>query len=348
VTPALGVVLPGNVDDPASPSGGNRYDRRVCDELGKDHDLWEITVAGSWPRPTGAQRAKLTRRLAALPDGAVVLLDGLVACAVPEVLEPEADRLRLVVLVHLALGDETGLSPQEAAQLTALERRTLHAAGAVIATSVGAARHLIERHDLSADRVHVAAPGVDPAPPATVREPGGRLLCVAAVTPRKGQDVLVDALTRLEDLAWECVCVGALDRAPDFAQRVAEVTARVRFVGTRAGDVLAEAYANADLLVLPSRAETYGMVVTEALARGVPVLGTAVDGVPEALGAAPGGALPGMLVPAGDPAALAAALRAWLTDAGLRRRLRAAAAARRETLQGWDKTARDLAEVLFG
>jgi glycosyltransferase involved in cell wall biosynthesis len=346
VTPALGVVLPGNVDDPASPSGGNRYDRRVCDELRSTRELWEIAAAGSWPRPTAAQRAKLARRLAALPDGTDVLLDGLVACAVPEVLESAARRLRLVVVVHLALGDETGLASQEAAELTALERRALHAADAVVTTSAGAARHLSERHDLPADRVHVAAPGVDPAAPATAVETGERLLCVAAVTPRKAQDVLVEALAGLQELTWGCVCVGALDRAPAFAKRLVRANDRVRFVGPRSGQSLADAYANADLLVLPSRSETYGMVVTEALARAVPVLATAVDGVPEALGTAPDGTPPGMLVPPGDPAALAAALRAWLTDGGLRQRLRTAAAGRRETLRGWDATARDLAEVL--
>jgi glycosyltransferase involved in cell wall biosynthesis len=120
----------------------------------------------------------------------------------------------------------------------------------------------------------------------------------------------------------------------------------VRFVGTRTGAALDAAYADADLLVLPSRAETYGMVVTEALARGIPVLATAVDGVPEALGAAPDGSRPGMLVPPGDAEALAVALRRWLTDPGWRARLRESARGRRDTLRGWDDTVRRLSEVL--
>jgi glycosyltransferase involved in cell wall biosynthesis len=211
-------------------------------------------------------------------------------------------------------------------------------------TSAGAARRLVSRHDLPAGRVHVAAPGVDPAPLASPSPDGGRLLCVAAVTPRKGQDVLVDALSRCDDLAWTCVCVGALDRAPSFAQPLRG--GRVQFAGTRAGADLDRSYAEADLLVLPSRAETYGMVVTEALARGVPVLGTAVDGVPEALGAAPDGTLPGALIAPGDADELAKALRAWLTDAGLRDRWRSAARDRRATLQGWDETTRLVSDVL--
>ncbi|MEU7901558.1 glycosyltransferase family 4 protein [Actinoplanes sp. NPDC049118] len=354
MTEALHVVLPGAIDDPAAPSGGNTYDRRVLTGLAADRDVHEIAVPAPWPHPRAADSAALARALAELPDGAVVLLDGLVGCAVPELLEPHRARVRLVVLVHLPLGDETGLSGAEAAELTARERRTLHAAAAVVATSSGAARRLETLHDLPAGSVHVAAPGVDPAPPAAPSPEGGRLLCVAAVTPRKAQDVLVTALRSVADLPWTCTLVGALDRAPAFTDRVRELVAaadgardRIHLAGTRTGPALERSYAEADLLVLPSLAETYGMVVTEALARGVPVLGTRVDGVPEALGSAGDGTTPGELVPPGDPEALAAALRRWLTDPRLRRSWRASARHRRDGLRGWDETTRRLSEVLY-
>lgn len=347
MTRAVFVVLPGDIDDPAAPSGGNRYDRRVCDGLSKIGDLREISVRGRWPYPDAAARAALSGALGQLPDDAPVLLDGLVACSVPEVLEPEAKRLRLTVLVHLSLGDETGLDSAGAAALRAAERRTLHAATAVIATSAGAARRLVDLHELDPDTVHVAAPGVDPAPLTTGSPDGGRLLCVAAVTPRKGQDLLVEALGRCADLDWSCEVVGALDRSPDFADRVRKLAGPdIRFVGTRVGAELDDSYAGADLLVLPSRAETYGMVVTEALARAVPVLATQVDGVPEALGVAADGSLPGLLVPPDDVSALAAALRGWLTDPSRRERWRTAARSRRDTLPGWDETIHKVNEVL--
>lgn len=346
MTAALHVVLPGAVDDPAAPSGGNRYDRAVCDRLSRTRDVHEIAIPGAWPRPAPAARHALAGALADVPDGAVVLLDGLVACGVPEVLEPVAGRLRLVVLVHLPLGDETGLDPAEAAGLSAAEGRVLRAAARTVVTSTAAARRVARLHGLPVDRIAVAPPGVEAAPLAVPSESGGRLLCVAAVTPRKGQDVLVRALEQLADLAWSCTCVGALDRAGFLPESPLVTERRVQFVGARGGDELAASYAAADLLVLPSRAETYGMVVTEALARGLPVLATAVDGVPEALGAAPDGAMPGMLVPPGDAGALAAALRRWLTDAGLRQRWRSAARARRDTLDDWDETTRRLSEAL--
>ena len=118
--------------------------------------------------------------------------------------------------------------------------------------------------------------------------------------------------------------------------------------GPRTGADLDRSYAAADLMVLASRAETYGMVVTEALARGLPVLAADVGGVPEALGHGADGTRPGLLVPPDDPQALGAALRAWLGDAGLRARWRRAARERRESLPGWSTTASVLAGVLAG
>ena len=336
------VVLPGDIDDPAAPSGGNTYDRRVCDGLVRlGWTVREIAVPGGWPRPSQAERAALTRALAAIPDRAAVLIDGLVACGVPEIVAPEARRLRVAVLLHLPLADEAG------ADLDGLERATVRAAAAVVATSAGTARRLTRHHGLDPLTVHVAAPGVDPAPSSEGTAEGSRLLCVAALTPRKAQDVLVDALSTLTDLAWTCDLVGAVDRDPAYVQRVRDAANdRIRLTGPRTGTALAETYAAADLLVLPSHAETYGMVVTEALARGIPVLATAVGGVPEALGTAPDASVPGMLIPAGDPAALTAALRRWLDEPGLRRRLRASARDRRATLPGWDTTAKTMADIL--
>lgn len=346
----LYAVLPGGLDDPAAPSGGNRYDREVLRRLTAEEHL----LPGSWPRPADGDRRALADLLTAIPDDAVVLIDGLVACGVPELLEPHAGRLRLAILVHLPLGDETGLPAGVAAELNARESRALHLATAVIATSTPAARRIEELHTLS--DVHAIPPGVEPAARATPSPGGHRLLNVASLTHRKGQDVLVDALRRLgTGLDWTCVVAGAGDPSSLDTAGLAD---RVRFVGPLAGAALDGAYADADLFVLPSRAETYGMVVTEALARGLPVVASDVGGVPEALGtapgpapgtasgAAPGGRIPGRLIPPDDAEALAGALRDWLTDAELRERWRAGALARRRTLTGWDETARQLNAVL--
>jgi glycosyltransferase involved in cell wall biosynthesis len=347
------VVVPEGIDDPARPSGGNAYDRRVCRGLAAlGWTVHEHAVPDAWPRLGASGHAALAGAVERIPDGAVVLLDGLIASAAPEVLGPHARRLRQVVLVHMPLGHRP--PDGEADAVRAREREVLAGAAAVVTTSAWSRRRLGELYALPADRVHVAEPGVDRAGLAPGSAAGDALLCVAAVTPDKGHDVLLDALATATDLPWRCACVGSLDRDPAFAEGVRRRAAdgglgdRVRFPGPRTGPELDRAYATADLLVLASHAETYGMVVTEALARGVPVLAAEVGGVTEALGHGEDGARPGLLVPPGDPAALGAALRAWLGDAELRGRLRRAARERRASLRGWPATTSVLAGVLAG
>lgn len=172
------------------------------------------------------------------------------------------------------------------------------------------------------------------------------------MTRGKGHDVLIDALTAVADLDWTCRCIGSLDRDPAFVAdlrgRICArgLDGRVTLAGPRTGDDLAHAYAAADLLVLSSRAETYGMVVAEALSHGVPVLASRVGGVPEAAGRDARGNPPGFLVPPGDPAAVGAALRTWLSDGRVRGRLRRAARERRASLRGWRSTVSVLDAVL--
>jgi len=316
-------VVPDWIDDPARPSGGNSYDRHVADGL--------TSLGWSVQEQPVADLAALDRTVRQIPDDAVVLLDGLVASPAPEVLVPHADRLRLIVLMHMPLADE-------------LEGAVLAAASAVLTTSEWGRRRLLELYSLPAARVHVAPPGVETAELATGTASGESLLCVAAVTPLKGHDVLLDALAGISDLSWQCTCVGSLDRDPAFAEELrGRSPNHVRFTGPKTGAELERAYSAADLLVLASRAETYGMVVTEALARGLPVIASDVGGVREALG---DGA--GLLVPPEDPAALGTAIRSWLGDAQLRERLRAAARERRKALTDWSTTTSLVAELLAG
>ncbi len=348
---AVHVVVPDSIDDAALPSGGNTYDRRIC--MGLTAIGWSVhqhVVPGPWPRPDSQARAALARVLTGLPDGAVALLDGLIASGTPEVVVPEAGRLRLVVLVHMPLGGR----PDEGGQglAGAQEHEVLSAAAAVLTTSHWTRRWLRDRYALNPMRLHVAAPGVDAAARARGTPAGGELLCVAAVTPDKGHDQLLTALAGVADLPWRCVCAGALTLDPAFAEglvhqaRGSGLAGRVRFVGPLTGEALDRAYAASDLLLLASRAETYGLVVTEALARGVPVVATSVGGLPEALGHGPDGTEPGLLVPPGDPEALAAALRSWLSDGERRERLRNAARGRRRTLSPWSQTSALVAGVL--
>lgn len=345
---ALQVVVPEGIDDPTRPSGGNTYDRRLCRGLGTLG--WAVRkrpVAGGWPWAGEAARHRLGETLGAIPDGALVLVDGLVASAVPEVMVPESRRLRLVVLLHTPIGarDAGGREPESA---------VLRAAAAVVTTSEWTRGWLREAYGLDPAMLHVAVPGVDAAEPTAGSDTGRNLLCVGAVTAWKGHDVLLAALAGLVDFDWHCVCVGSLTKAPDFVDglfhdiKQAGLDDRFELAGPRTGRELEASYAAADLLVLPSHGETYGMVVTEALARSLPVLATRAGGVPEALGELPDGRVPGLVVPPGDVAALAAAVTRWLSEPSLRDELRGAADERRHSLRGWPETARRVAEVLAG
>lgn len=325
----LHLVLPDGIDDRRRPSGGNAYDRRIADGLAaRGVTVVEHQVVGPWPWPDAPASARLAAALEAIPDEARVLVDGLVASASPGVLGPASRRLALGVLVHLPLG-------VDAPAARAAEREVLHAARTVIATSRWTAAWLAREYGLHG--VHAAPPGADPAPVAAGSGSGGALLCVGRACRAKGYDVLAAALDALADLPWTCDWVGPVDDA---------APSRIALAGPLPPESVAERYRAADMLVLPTRGETYGMVLTEALARGVPVLSCDVGGVREAIGTAPDGRLPGMLVAPGDPAALAAALRRWLTDPDLRAGLRAAALGRRATLAGWGETVARIAAAL--
>ncbi|MGO4600407.1 glycosyltransferase family 4 protein [Terrabacter sp. 2YAF2] len=352
----LHAVVPAGIDDAALVSGGNVYDRRVLDGLrATGRVVAEHAVAGSWPRPDGAALARLAAVVATVPPRGLLLLDGLVASCANSVLVPAAAAgLRVVVLVHLPIGLADPLAAEG-------ERRVLTAASAVVTTSDWARDVLLDAYALAPDGVHVARPGVDRAPSSVRTADGTRLLCVAAITGLKGHADLVAALALVADLPWSCVVAGALDRDPAVVAalrgRLSQegLTDRVHLVGALHGTDLEGAYAAADLLVLPSHVETYGMVVTEALAHGLPVVATAVGGLPEALGEVPGEALdgtddgrPGLLVPPGRPDELADALRSWLTDGGLRERLRRRALHRRLQLSPWSRTVEDVSAVLSG
>ena len=349
------VLVPQWIDDPTRPSGGNTYDRRICAGLTeRGCDVRVHLAAGPWPRPTPADLLALADLLDQIADDAIVLVDGLIGSAAESVLVPRAHRLRLVLLVHLPLGMEpvtAGASP-----LAQGERAALAAAAAVVTTSDFARGWVLDHYGMDPAAVHTARPGVDPAQLSRPSVGGGRLLCVAAVTPVKGHDVLLAALAGLGDISWQLTCIGSMSVDTTFAAQVRgtmppALQDRVRWVGPLSEPELSAAYGAADLLLVPSRLETYGMAATEALARGVPVLGSAVGGLPEAIATAPDSTgpdscRPALLVPPGEVDALRAALRRWLSEPPLRESLRAAASARRPHLRSWGQAVADVSRVL--
>ena len=344
------LVVPEGFDDPGRPTGGNIYDRRACAGLAEaGWDVLVTRVAAAWPVPGPGARAGLARAVSAIPDGESVLIDGLIASPAAAQLLPHTGRIRMTVLLHMPLATAFG-APHDASTERS-ERAVLRAATSVVATSEWTRQQVLTRYAIPAHRVHVAQPGADrvDAPARPVR---GQLICVGVLGRHKGQDLLVEALADLAERDWHCVLAGPLDRDPGFVGQLRACITRlgydhrVRLSGVLTGAALSHAYTTADLLVAPSRSESYGMAVTEALAHGLPVIAAAVGGLPEALGFTAEGIRPGQLVSPGDPAALATALGDWLGDERHRHRLRAAARQRRTTLRGWDETTQEIVNAL--
>ncbi len=310
------------------PSGGNLYDRHVLAGLAAAG--WQVSVHEV------DSATEVDRVLGGLPHQSLVLADSLVASMGASMLLDSP--ATVVPLMHMLFGGP-------------LEHVLLSQAPAVITTSTWTRAVVVAEHAVDPRRVHVAAPGVDPAARSPGTGTGADLLCVAALTPAKGHDVWLAALATLTDLTWRCTLVGALEDATwvdSLRKQAADfgIGDRVHITGELVGQPLQEAWSRADLLVVPSRTETFAMVVTEALARGLPVVASAVGGVPEALGELEDGTRPGMLVRPGDPRPLARALRRWLEDEPLRIWLRRSAAARVCRLHRWSRTSDLVARAL--
>jgi glycosyltransferase involved in cell wall biosynthesis len=336
-------AYPGDLD---TPTGGYHYDRRLIEEL-RSMGVRVETVALPHCSSVPNQQilASVQQILAAIPDQAIVVIDGLAFGVLDEVAAAEAKRLRLVALCHHPLALETGLDEWERQVLQVSEQRALSCARATVVTSGHTRQILIDQFAVPAESIIVALPGTDWTPFAPCDGDPIRLLTVASLTRRKAHDVLIDALSPLKSLHWQARFVGGQDFDPAWASGLQErvnvlgLSQRVEFAGA-VEDTQVE-YQQADVFVLPSRFEGYGMVFAEALAAGLPVLaarsGAVPDVVPETAG---------LLVAPDDTQALTEALRQILTSEALRRRLQAGARQAAATLPTWSDTATVVARKL--
>ncbi|HEU4667459.1 MAG TPA: glycosyltransferase family 4 protein [Arthrobacter sp.] len=350
--PRIRLLVPGNIHHH---SGGNVYNARLVqglEALGTDVEV--TAVEGSWPEASAHARRRLGSLLGAWePDagmqgagllGTVTLVDGLIAMGAPDELEHAAKAgLETWVLVHMP-----------APSRHELEARSLRAATGVLCTSSWARNVLAARHGLRGLRV--ALPGTDSAPLAGGSAPP-HIVTVAALLPNKDQLLVVEALGLLQDLDWTASLVGSDQADSGYTGKVRTAVhangldGRIQLTGELTGQPLEGAWQAADLSLLVSRAEAFGMVVTESLARGIPVIVRDGTGAVEALRLGglgmdgDGAPLPGAKVsfPADDdpanPALLAQILRSWLEDPATRASWRERAASARSRLPGWDRTA---------
>jgi len=344
--PDLYFAIPGAL---ATLTGGYAYDRRLLAglaELGLTVEL--LPLSGTFPHPDAVALADAEARFAALPDGASVLVDGLAYGALDALALRHSRRLRLLALCHHPLALETGLASSTAQYLQQAEQRALAEAAAVIVSSAATARQLVQDYGVPAHKLTVALPGTDRHGFAACRGTVPVLLTVATLTRRKAHDVLITALAGLAQLPWVARFVGGDAFDPQWALQLRQQVAalglqqRISFVGEL--EDLREEYAGADLFVLPSLHEGYGMVFAEALAAGLPIVATSAGAIPEVVPASAG-----VLVPPADAAALQAALGSLLAvgdGALLRAELQRGARAAAEQLPDWTATAALVADLV--
>jgi len=343
---ALEFIIPGDLE---RASGGYVYDRSMV--AGLRTLGWRVGVHGldaSFPSPTADALAQAARVFAELPDRSCVLVDGLALGAMPQLIESHSRRLRVVALIHMPLAWEFGISPAVAERLQRQECRALRLVRHVIVTGRSTARALADG-GVDPARLSVVEPGVPMTPRPRERPANGlvKMLCVATVHEGKGHELLVDALAPLTHLPWHLRCVGSLTRSPAAVRRLTQrlrglgLVERVELVGELPHEALRELYLAADLFVLPTLRESYGLAVAESLAHGLPVVSSRTGAIPELIGADAG-----LLIEPGDRDALHAALLRTLKDGTLRSSLRAGARAARARLTPWPRACERMGRVL--
>lgn len=338
-------VVPGNID---SRTGGYIYDRHIVEGL-RARD-WSVDVQSldeTFPSPTASALAQAEAVFASLTEGTVVVVDSLALGAIPELLEQHRSRLRIVALMHLPLAADIGIDEDMAAQFAMAERRALGTASLVIVTG-RATLAMIAGYDVPPVRVVVVEPGTEPAPLA--RGSGTsrvELLAVGTLNPGKGYEALLHALAVVRSRDWHLTCAGSLTRHPPTVVRIRAIVAErglaehVSLVGELGAEQIEEHYARADVFVLATSRETYGMAVAEALAHGLPVVSTSTGAIPALVGTEAG-----LLVSPGDVHGLSTALSRVIGDATLRARLAEGARRVRPTLPRWDQSVGKFASAL--
>jgi glycosyltransferase involved in cell wall biosynthesis len=339
-------AVPGDL---ATPTGGYAYDRRMIAEL--EHLGWDVIVVDlgeGFPHPSAAQRDAARAHLMAVSKGCPIIVDGLAFGVLPDIAAHLAADHPLVALVHHPLALESGLSARQADAFRESERAALATAKHIVVTSPATARLLAAEYAVPPGRITVACPGTEPV--AAARGSGEgivRLLAVGAVVPRKGYDVMIAALATLTDLPWHLTIAGDATRNAQAAARLEtdiarhRLTDRVTVLGAVSDERLAELYAGADLFTLASHYEGYGMVFSEALAHGLPVIATSAGAIPETVPPSTG-----LLVPPDDAVALANALRRLIANPGETRRMAAAAREAARTFPTWQDSARVFSRAL--
>ncbi len=342
-------LLLGNVTfaypgDLATPTGGYIYDAKIIAGLREAGiSITTLSLGESFPYPTQKIHYKATKLLADTAINSTLIVDGLALGVLPEAAKFASERGRLIALVHHPLALETGMNEDTAAKFKAGETLALSYAHEVIVTSPTTAKILADDYGVAQNRLHIALPGIEKISfeTSTFSQSSNtqttQLLSVAAISQRKGFDVLIAALGTLKNLDWHLTIAGDLTRSPDVGAKLlqqvqdAGLGKRITFLGAMSPAKITFLYTQADIFVLASRYEGYGMAYAEALAHGLPIIGTTGGAIPDVV---PLDA--GILVLPDEIAPLAKALHLLIQDKTARASFAAGAQKAAANLPHWD------------
>lgn len=346
----LHFLVPGSLDNR---TGGTIYDKRIIEGLEKLGIRPHVhEVLGNFPHPDNETIDGIRSMMERTPDNSKVIIDGLILGVIPEILRSERGRLKFVGLIHHPLCDETGLNDEEITTLLEKESNALGSVLALIVTSRFTAHRIKQLEMVQNDHlIHVVEPGVDAASLSPEHVPGKSFSfsSVGAVTKRKAHQDLLSAIAPLKDMDWTLTCIGKLDQDKEYADKTLKMTedldlsSRVHFTGELSEEKLEHILKNTDVLVHPSRYEGYGMVVMEAIARGIPVISSSGGALKYTV---PKGS--GILFEPGDEKHLKDVLFSILKDDLLYYKIRRGAVEAREGIRTWDLAAVEFKRALEG
>ncbi|MSP29454.1 MAG: glycosyltransferase [Acetobacteraceae bacterium] len=339
----LALLVPGSID---AVSGGYAYDRRMVSGLrATGHDVRVVELAGQYPLADDTARGAVGAAWTGLATDEMPIIDGL---ALPAFSAAALAARASVGLIHHPTALETGFAEDVRECLREIERQLMPLLARVIVTSQPTAERLVAEFGVRTDRIAVVVPGTEDAPRCRGAMDGVcRLLSIGTLIPRKGHDQLLRALARLTDMAWQLTIVGSAARDPLHALGLAAlagelgIASRVHFAGEVVDNGLETLWREANIFALATQYEGYGMVIADALKRGIPVAVTA--------GGAAGSLVPaeaGVVCPVGDVDQLSKALRRMIFGRELRDYLAENAWQAGQALPSWNDQARAFAVAL--
>lgn len=339
-------IIPGDIN---LPTGGYRYDRNIINALQQSgFDVELISIKGNYPFPSKVEQQTAIEQIQTFPTADISVVDGLLGGTSPHFMEALSKQMPVAALIHHPLCLENGLDETTAKSLEQSEREGLAYVSGVITTSPTTTQTVAELFKFNSDKIETVLPGVERGKISIGSQNSNvNLLCVGSVIPRKGHKDLILALSKLKHLNWKLDCIGStqFDQVL-FAELQAlsdqnALAQKITFHGDVSQAALEEAYTKADIFVLASLFEGYGMAYAEAIVMGIPVIATTAGAIPKTV---PQNC--GILVEPSDISALTKALEDLITNKKLRMDYKNNAIAEEPNFPTWESSAQKFAEIL--